>query len=603
MTDLRPAPGRDTDAPGVLTVPIDPTVPFGARSPAENVVLLDDLGRPIGSEPKSTVHHRHTPLHLGFSCHVVDRDGRVLVTQRAHTKQTWPGAWSNACCGHPGPCEALGDAVARRLRDELGVRARRMGLAIPDFVYRAGMAGGRTEHELCPVVVAQVDEPPRPHPGEVADVAWVEWDALVARATERPSTLSPWAVMQIRELARLAPSPAAWLDAHTGDGRGSAGRLGLDRPPAMGPAPARPDRSAGGGALDPVDAVRTGVDAVIDGFLADREREVRGVDPVVLEVAGEVRSLVAAGGKRLRPAFVYWGHRAVSATPDDGVLVAAAAIEMLHTFALLHDDVMDRSRHRRGRPAAHVALSRLHREQGLTGDGHWFGTSAAMLAGDLSFVWADQLFDSTPLPPAAVEAGRRVFTQLRTEVIGGQYLDLRLAHDPDGDEEVARRVALLKSARYTVTRPLLLGAALAGHGVDPASAPTIAALSAYGDAVGLAFQMRDDVLGLFGDPATTGKDGIDDLREGKRTLLVLRALRLTTGPDNRFLRRSLGDPALDAAAARRCRAIVAASGARASVEALIDAELSRALDAIAELDDPARQALTRLAAMAAHRGR
>ena len=184
-------------------------------------------------------------------------------------------------------------------------------------------------------------------------------------------------------------------------------------------------------------------------------------------------------------------------------------------------------------------------------------------------------------------------------MIGGQYLDLRLAHDPDGGEELAEQVALLKSARYTVTRPLLLGAALAGTD-DP---ELTTALEVYGDAVGLAFQLRDDVLGLFGDPAATGKACTDDLREGKRTLLVLRALRLTTGVDHLFLRRSLGNPDLDVVDARRCRDIVATSGARASIEARIEAERARAVAAIAHLDDPARTALVRMAAMATDRGR
>lgn len=581
MTDLKPAPSLHARGPAAGP---------GDRPGVDDVVLIDERGRAAGVRPKATVHSGRTPLHLGFSCHVVDRAGRLLVTRRALAKRTWPGVWSNACCGHPRPGEALGDAVARRLADELGVRASRMALAIPDFVYRASMADGCVEHELCPVVVAQVDEPPRPDPAEVADVAWVGWDALLARATERPTTLSPWSVAQIRALDRLAPSPADWLDWH-------AGRPGLGRAPADG-GPAAEALESGD---DPLAAVAAGVDAVIDGFLAEREREVRAIHPAVPEVAGEVQRLVAAGGKRLRPAFVWWGHRAAGAAADDGVLVAAAAVELLHTFALLHDDVMDRSLHRRGRPAAHVALAGLHRRHGLAGDDQWFGISAALLAGDLGFVWADQLFDTTPLPPAAVEAGRRVFTLLRTEVIAGQYLDLRLAHDEGGDEEAARRVALLKSARYTVTRPLLLGAALAG--AEPHPAPSTAALAAYGDALGLAFQMRDDVLGLFGDPAATGKDAIDDLREGKRTLLVLRALRLTGGADHRFLRGALGDPDLDPAGAARCRAIVASSGALASVEALIEAERARAVDAVAGLDATARAALTRLADLAAHRGR
>jgi geranylgeranyl diphosphate synthase type I len=587
MTDLHTAPARPPASPD---------------DPDDDVVLLDALGRPSGRRPRATVHDRRTPLHLAFSCHVVDPTGRVLLTRRSLAKATWPGTWTNACCGHPRPGEALGDAVRRRLRDELGVAPRRLGLAVPDFAYRAAVPGGPVEHELCPVLVAEVDEPLRPVPAEVDDLAWLAWDDVCRWVDADPGSLSPWAVAQIDELRQLAPSPLAWLDGHVGPGGDRAGEVGLDRVPG----PTAPWYPAGrGGAFgppaasgpDPTAAIRPAVEAVLDDFLAAREREMSAADPAVLEVAGPVRRLVAAGGKRLRPAFVYWGHRASGAQHQDGMAFVGAAVEMLHTFALLHDDVIDRSAQRRGQPAAPVALRALHRDRGLSGDSAWFGTSAALLAGDLCFVWADQLLDAAPLPPAALDAGRRVFSALRSEVIGGQYLDLRLAHDPAAGEGAARRVALLKSARYTVTRPLLLGAALAGC-PGPSEA-----LARYGDAVGLAFQMRDDVLGLFGDPAATGKDPADDLREGKRTLLVLRALRLTDGRDHCVLRNALGDADLDAAGARRCRDIVTASGALASIEALIEAERARAVHAVMDVPEPARTALAALAAGATHRDR
>ena len=578
-----------------------------ARPPVEEVVLLDAFGRPSGTQRKSAVHHARTPLHLAFSCHVVAPDGRVLLTRRAATKPTWPSTWSNACCGHPQPGETLRQAVTRRLGDELGLSPRRLGLAIPDFAYRAAMDGGTVEHELCPVVVAEVDRDAMPDPSEVDGVEWTTWEALRRRADERPETLSPWAVTQVAQLSALAPSPLSWLDAHLGPDTAAIGEVGLDRPVAIGARP-RPgatpvgaSASAGASASwDPVATVRDAVDRIIGEFLDQREREVAGLHPAATEVSGEVRRLVAAGGKRLRPAFAYWGHRATGAEHDDGVLVAAAALELLHTFALIHDDVMDRSARRRGRPTAHVALAGRHRRDGLDGEDGWFGTSGAVLAGDLAFLWSGELLASTPLPADGVERARQVFARLCTEVIGGQYLDLRLTHGADGAEDLARQVALLKSARYTVTRPLQLGAALAGRGADPA---LDAALGRYGDAVGLAFQLRDDVLGLFGDPELTGKSCVDDLREGKHTLLVVRALRLAAARDRRFLAGALGDPNLDEAATARCRRIVAESGALASVEALIAAHHDQALRAVAGLDGPARVALESLAGLATHRDR
>jgi geranylgeranyl diphosphate synthase, type I len=600
VPSIRPAAGRSAAA-GRASTP-DPA--------ADPVVLLDPAGRPSGTLPKGEVHHENTPLHLAFSCHVVAPDGRVLLTRRAAAKRTWPSTWSNACCGHPRPGETLRHAVERRLGDELGLVPRRLALAIPDFVYRAAMDDGPVEHELCPVVVAEVDTDPVPDPAEVDGVEWTTWDEVRDRAAEDPASLSPWSVRQIGQLARLATTPLAWLDAEVGPVPDSGGDPGLDRPAGIGvvpgvATPAPPGRSAASGAeADPVAAVRAEVERVLERFLAERHAEAADLHPAVTRMSGEVGRLLAAGGKRLRPAFAYWGHRATGAAHDVGVVVAAASLELLHTFALLHDDVMDRSVRRRGRPTAHRALADVHRADGLDGDDGWFGVSGAILAGDLAFLWAGRLLDEAPLAPDALDRGREVFARLCTEVIGGQYLDLRLTHGDGGDagEDLAQLVALLKSARYTVTRPLQLGAALA----DPVagSRPALsAALTAYGDSVGLAFQLRDDVLGLFGDPVVTGKSRLDDLREGKHTLLVVRALGLAPEPDRRLLAAALGDPDLDEAGAERCRGIVAASGALASVEALIDARQARAVRALRDVPEPALAALTSLAALATHRDR
>ena len=173
----------------------------------EDVVLLDAQGRAIGSMPKRSVHGPDTPLHLGFSCHVVGHDGRLLLTRRAETKTTWPATWTNGCCGHPLPGESLRDAVTRRLRDELGLVPGRMALALPDFIYRAVMDNGIVEHELCPVVVAEVEGAPRPNPDEVDDAVWVSWDALRHRARTEPASLSPWVVAQISRLDELGAAP------------------------------------------------------------------------------------------------------------------------------------------------------------------------------------------------------------------------------------------------------------------------------------------------------------------------------------------------------------------------------------------------------------
>ena len=345
-----------------------------------------------------------------------------------------------------------------------------------------------------------------------------------------------------------------------------------------------------------LDDVSGPVDELLDGFLDERVAELTALDPALEPVGREIAGLVRAGGKRLRPAFVYWGHRATGAEHADATLRAAGAVELLHTFALIHDDVMDRSARRRGRPAVHESLARAHRAEGLAGDPAWFGVGGAILAGDIAFVWADQLLDSAGVPPDALERARRVFTELRVEVVAGQFLDLRLAARVGASEEDSLRVALLKSGRYTVTRPLQLGAAL---GIRRPRLDE--ALTAYGDALGVAFQLRDDVLGLYGDPATTGKGALEDLREGKRTVLVLRALELA-GPAERLeLQSLLGRRDLDDDGAGRAREIVRTCGALAAIEELLEVQQQRAQRAVAALPTEARDALVELAELAAFR--
>lgn len=585
--------------------------------PVEHVVVLNERGRATALRAKADAHGPGTPLHLAFSCHLVRSGGSVLITRRAADKRTWPGVWTNGCCGHPQLGESLGQAVLRRLRQELGVVPSAAGVAIPDFTYRAEMDDGTVEHEVCPVLVARVDDDLHLDPAEVDDAEWVPWVDLVHRARTAPATLSPWSVEQILRLAELAISPDVWLE---GAAEQAAALLAWqpgvgapDSPRCLATAPTVSSATAAGGGSHPAAAlepVAEPLDGLLHAFVDERRQEVLRVDPSLAEVLDEIAGLVAAGGKRLRPAYVYWGHRATGAAHEPEVLIPAGAVELLHTFALLHDDVMDRSASRRGRPAAHAALTALHRAEGRVGNSDWFGVSAAILAGDLTFVWADELFDATDLPAEAVARARQVFATLRAEVIAGQYLDLGLAADPTAlggalpgaaqgasAERAAEKVALLKSARYTVTRPLLLGAGLAGP-VDP---QLEGALRTYGDAVGVAFQMRDDVLGLFGEPDETGKGVLEDVREGKRTLLLLRAMRLATPGQRAVLYARVGDPHLDEAGAARVQEVVAATGALASVEALIAAQQVLARSALAGVPQPARDALDELATLAIER--
>ena len=170
----------------------------------EQVVLLDDEGNAIGTAPKISVHDSETPLHLAFSCHVLNTVGQVLVTRRALDKRTWPGVWTNSFCGHPQPDEPIEDAVRRRAAFELGVALPDLKLALPDFRYRAVDAGGVVENEVCPVYLARIDDEPQPNPDEVVDSRWV-WPAdLAAALRATPWAFSPWLVLQAAELPLFA---------------------------------------------------------------------------------------------------------------------------------------------------------------------------------------------------------------------------------------------------------------------------------------------------------------------------------------------------------------------------------------------------------------
>ncbi len=196
----------------------------GARL-EEQVLLLNETGAIIGTAPKASVHHRETPLHLGFSCYVFGPDDRLLMTQRAETKPTWGGVWSNSCCGHPGVGETLAQSVERRLAAELGIVASKIVMLLPWFRYRATMPGGITEYELCPVVAARTESEPRPVPEEVRAFEWCTWSEFRDRALASPETLSPWSVAQVRELADAGlDQPAAWWERPEPD----SGWVGLD---------------------------------------------------------------------------------------------------------------------------------------------------------------------------------------------------------------------------------------------------------------------------------------------------------------------------------------------------------------------------------------
>ncbi|MFE9749584.1 polyprenyl synthetase family protein [Saccharothrix saharensis] len=399
-----------------------------------------------------------------------------------------------------------------------------------------------------------------------------------------------------------------------------------------------------------IDAVRGGlaevraeVDATLDRFLAEKART--APDPCLPPLVEVLKEFVA-GGKRLRPLFCHCGFVAAGGSPDDGAVAwAGAALEMFHTFALVHDDIMDRSELRRGRPTVHRALadrfagrdqdggqaaermpSRVQGDgqaaerlagpdqdggqaaEGFAGRDHddgsaaeRFGANLAILAGDLCFTWTDEMLDRADIDQRRWRAVRSLLHTMRTELIAGQLLDL--GGDPRSPADPVRsawRTIRLKTARYTVELPLRIGVALAGG-----DAALMRVCGAYGRPVGEAYQLRDDLLGMFGDPKVTGKPDLDDLRGGKPTVLMALAWQQATPGQREVISARYGDPELDEEGAARLRDVVVATGAAARVERLITIRADRALGTLrsSSMSPAAKAPLAELVAHATRRTR
>jgi geranylgeranyl diphosphate synthase type I len=351
------------------------------------------------------------------------------------------------------------------------------------------------------------------------------------------------------------------------------------------------------GPLDRAD-LRERVDKALTAFLAEQGNRLDAVSSSLSPVQDAIGDFLLTGGKRLRPAFCYWGYRGAGGADSDPAVSAAACLELLQACALIHDDVMDGSDTRRGRPSMHRRFGALHRSERWHGDPQSFGLSAAVLLGDLCLIWADELLNTSGLPAEALLRAQPVYDEMRVELMAGQYLDLLEQAAGGGTVESALRVARYKAAKYTIERPLHLGAVLAGAGPE-----VLEGYSAYGLPLGEAFQLRDDVLGVFGDPSETGKPAGDDLREGKRTALVAMALTAASEGQATVVRRHLGDARLDEAGVAELRTVIVETGALARVEALIVELTDDALAALvaAPVEDEARGVLAELAQAATSR--
>lgn len=336
-------------------------------------------------------------------------------------------------------------------------------------------------------------------------------------------------------------------------------------------------------------------------YLRARRRDAAYIGAGYAVLTEAVEEFVLRGGKRLRPAFAYWGWRAVAGTePGPEALRLFSALELLHACALVHDDVIDASATRRGLPTVHRIFAERHRSNNWLGSPEQFGLSAAILLGDVALVWADDIVASAEIGVEAHRRVQRVWAAIRTEVLGGQYLDI--VNEATGAETVASAltVNIYKTASYTISRPLQLGAAAAADCPE-----VLSAFHELGTSLGVAFQLRDDVLGVFGDPVVTGKPSGDDLRSGKRTVLLAEAVELAEKHDQiaaKLLRTSIGTDLTDAQV-KEVRLVIESVGALAAVESRIDTLTRRALDILnsAPIDVQAKAGLAELARMAANR--
>lgn len=338
------------------------------------------------------------------------------------------------------------------------------------------------------------------------------------------------------------------------------------------------------------------VNARLERFLDERATQLTTIASDLSVFTDASRDLLS-GGKRFRALFCYWGWHAVAGTvrsddlmaeldhhPDlSSVIDAAAALELFHAAALVHDDIMDNSDTRRGMPAAHRRFESDHVRREWVGNSATYGTSAALLLGDLLLGWSDELLDAglarlTDSPSA--RAARAEFQTMRTEVTVGQYLDIleEVAWRDAPEDDLlprAHRVVTFKSAKYSIEAPLALGALMAGGSLDQVSA-----LRAFGLPLGVAFQLRDDLLGVFGDPAVTGKPAGDDLREGKRTVIIALARAALPAGSVRLIDELLGDPNLTEHQIATLQATIRDSGAVETTERIIERSVAEALAAL-----------------------
>ena len=324
---------------------------------------------------------------------------------------------------------------------------------------------------------------------------------------------------------------------------------------------------------------RAKLEGQLHDWLTEKELAATAESASSRELTEVLTRFVARDGKRIRPALLYYTYRACGGASDDKVMPMAMAVELLHTYLLIHDDIMDHADVRRGEPAAHVMYTDLHHSRGWQGDSEHFGESVAILLGDLAQTYSLELYSSVELAPEVAAEFRQQFSSMCHEVVLGQYLEMTAGYREHLEEDELLRVLRMKSGRYSVERPVQLGYLLAR-----APEATRQALTVYGLKMGEAFQLQDDLLGMFGDAKTVGKPVGADLVEGKFTLLIHHALRHLSGDDRTALQRALGNPDLEPVEALRVQRLIEASGARQRVQEMVEERLRQAHESLEAID-------------------
>lgn len=349
-------------------------------------------------------------------------------------------------------------------------------------------------------------------------------------------------------------------------------------------------------------SLRSAIEAELTSFINLENNNIVEIDIALKPVAQALGEYILGGGKRIRPIFALVGYLGAGGKINSATIKAVASLELLQACALIHDDLIDGSDNRRGKPAIHKAFEKLHLENRHTGNASNFGAAAAILLGDLALVWSDKCIHDSGIETKAQLAVNPIHDAMRIEVMAGQYLDVLEQNISNTSVERALKIARFKSGKYTIERPLHFGASLA----SPNNLIEIQSIySEYGIPLGEAFQMRDDLLGVFGDPSETGKPAGDDLREGKRTALIAYTYDRSDEAGRKILDSLLGKADLDSNEITKLREVIANSGAKIHVEDLIEKLAEEALDAINrnEITSEAKNLLNELVSIATKRSK